>query len=50
MVGFNSIGAADEIMRALRSEGMSIEDKYRYIDEHIKDAVVNDGLLPMDNK
>lgn|GEM_PF-5160807 len=50
VVGFNSIGAADEIMRALRSEGMSIEDKYRYIDEHIKDAVVNDGLLPMDNK
>ena len=50
VVEFNSIGAAAyELKDALRAVP-DREEKNRYIDAHIKEAVINDGLLPMDNK
>ena len=50
VLGFNSIGAAWELQDAVNKSGMSPEEKIRYIDAHIRDAALNDGLLPMSNK
>ena len=49
VAGVQRFGAAEELQEALR--GISNrEEQTRYIDAHVRDAVINDGMLPMDNR
>jgi hypothetical protein len=49
IVGFNSIGSY-EFETSLRESFMTKAEKVLFIDKNIREAVVRDGLLPMDNK
>ena len=49
IVGFNSIGS-HEIEEFLNDNLMTRDEKIVFIDNNIREAVISDGLLPMDNK